>query len=233
MAKNRSVNFAIGTRDGRRSSVWKFFTHGNEAYIASRMFAYDAKISLHSSGECQYSRTDRWVRAVPGRRNSERHMIQWFTPRPVGTEVYLTFRVQIPESELTLIPNGPGIDDVVWLPAPHVGFVYSFNCYVTPPIDSEPVSNGKLPHRFLTALPLGGGRWFVVLEHVFRMDQAEIEDVRKACVGQATKSGYVPEPRHRLLAFSKGPGAARGMIEMSAISRSPVACNSATASPPG
>lgn len=223
MTRNRSVKFAVGSRNGRRSSVWKFFTWRDDIYIVSRMFAFDAKVSLHSTGECHYSRTDKWVTSAPGRRNADRHVIKWFSPRPSGVEVFLAFRVQIPESELVQVPNESGIDDVVWLPSPPFGYVHSFNCYITPPIGSAPVSNSKLPLRFLASLPLEGGRWLVILEHIFPLSSLEIEDLRKTCVDQAADAGVTVEPRNRILAFFEGPGVARGMLEMSAGSSNPTA----------
>ena len=44
---------AVGRADGMRSTVWKFAVRNSEIYVFTRMFGADAKVSFHSSGECQ------------------------------------------------------------------------------------------------------------------------------------------------------------------------------------
>jgi hypothetical protein len=65
----REARFAVGEPNCRRSTVWKFSVHKNEAYILTRMFGSDAKVSLHVNGQCQWSATETWVKKVGGRRN--------------------------------------------------------------------------------------------------------------------------------------------------------------------
>jgi hypothetical protein len=65
---------AVGAPTGRRSTRWKFFVKRNDVYIVSGMIEKNCKISLHESGDCQFSGTDTWVTAVPGRRNADRFL---------------------------------------------------------------------------------------------------------------------------------------------------------------
>jgi hypothetical protein len=82
---------AVGTPTGRRSTVWTFSVHKSEIYILSRMFGSDSKVSLHSTGDCQWSATDTWVKKAPGRRNADRHIMKWVMPRPNGTAALHAF----------------------------------------------------------------------------------------------------------------------------------------------
>jgi hypothetical protein len=68
------------------------------------MFGSDMKASFHSSGQCQWSATDTWVRRQTGARNSERHVRRWQVNYPDGSESLLVFRVEIPSSELRVLP---------------------------------------------------------------------------------------------------------------------------------
>lgn len=94
------ARFACGTRTGPRSTIWKAWVHGDEAYLASRMFGSDMKASFHSSGQCQWSATETWVRRQLGVRNAERHVQRWQVIYPAGDEALLVFRVEITVSEL-------------------------------------------------------------------------------------------------------------------------------------
>jgi hypothetical protein len=100
MAALREVRLAVGTLTDRRSTVWKFWVRKSDIYILSRMFGSDTKVSLHSTGDCQWSATGAWVKKVPGRRNADRHLVKWVMPRPNGAAALHVFQVRIPETEL-------------------------------------------------------------------------------------------------------------------------------------
>jgi hypothetical protein len=99
------ARFATGSRLGPRSTIWKAWVHGDEAYIASRMFGSDMKASFHSSGQCQWSATDTWVRRQKDVRNSERHVKRWQVSYPAGNEALLVLCVEIPGSEWSGSPS--------------------------------------------------------------------------------------------------------------------------------
>lgn len=56
----KEFRFCVGEVTGERSTVWKIWVNKNDIYILSRMMGSDAKISLHASGCCQFSRTLKW-----------------------------------------------------------------------------------------------------------------------------------------------------------------------------
>ena len=94
------ARFALGTRHGPKSTVWKAWVQGDESYITSRMFGSDLKVSIHSSGECQWSCTDTWVKKQDRQRNALRHIVKWKISPPTTNQALMVFRVEIPVSEM-------------------------------------------------------------------------------------------------------------------------------------
>ena len=213
MAAQREFRLAIGTPTGRRSTVWKFSVRKSDIYIFSRMFGSDTKVSLHSTGDCQWSATDTWVMKVPGRRNAERHIVKWFMRRPTGASALHVFRVVIPETELRVIDITEDLSAVVWLPAPPRGRMVSIECYITPMSQSDPALLSKLPHPHLFSLPLADGRWFIVLHQVLP-DGKDLESLRNQINARAREAGIEPKPEHRASAFTISDASERGLIEL-------------------
>jgi hypothetical protein len=213
MAALREVRLAIGTLTDRRSTVWNFWVQRSEIYILTRMFGSDTKVSLHSSGNCQWSATGDWVKKVPARRNADRHMAKWVMPRPNGTAALHVFRVRIPETELRVIDIAEDLSAVQWLPAPPKGHTVSIECYITPNSQSDPAITANLPHRHLFSLPLADGRWFIALHHV--IDGKDLEPLRSQMNAQVRAAGIEPKPEHRAAVFTvSDDGTARGLIEL-------------------
>jgi hypothetical protein len=214
MTALREVRLAVGTPTSRRSTVWKFVVYKSEIYILSRMFGSDAKISLHSSGNCQWSATGNWVKKAPGRRNADRHIEKWVMPRPNGTAALHAFQVRIPETELRVIDIAEDLNAVVWLSAPTKGHTVSLEGYITPSSQSDPALTSTLPHPHLFSLALADGRWFTVLHHVPPLDGKDLEPLRRQMNAQARAAGIEPKPEHRGCAFTVSDGTARGFIEL-------------------
>jgi hypothetical protein len=205
---------AVGTPNGRRSTVWKFTANKGDIYIHTRMFGSDTKVSLHATGDCQWSCTDHWVQKVHGRKNAQRHMVRWHLARPHGAVAQHVFRVRIPESELRTVAVEEKLAKVQWLPALE-GQTVSFECYITPRSDADPSLGALLPNPRQFSLPLSDGRWFVVLTQVLPLNGEQLERVRGAIKARAQASGYVPEPLHRACAFTVADDDdARGLIEL-------------------
>ena len=217
----REVRIAVGIPTGRRSTVWKFCVHKSEVYILSRMFGSDAKVSLHSSGECQWSATGSWVKKVPGRRNTERHITRWVMPRPTGTTAVHVFQVRIPETELREIHNGEDLSTVEWLPIPPRAHTVSIECYITPCSQTDPTFSSRLPQPCLFSLPLGDGRWFIGLHHVVPLDGRDLEPLRDEMNAKARAAGIEPRSEHRGSAFTVSDGTAQGLIELCTLGPNP------------
>jgi hypothetical protein len=103
----REFRFAVGSKTGSRSTIWKCWVHGNEVYITGHLFGTEAKISLHSTGECQWSFMENWVLGNATRRNSDRHITIWNLTYPKDDNAILALRIGIPVSELRVQPVPP------------------------------------------------------------------------------------------------------------------------------
>jgi len=208
------LRVAIGSPDGRRSTIWKFTAHRSEIYILSRMFGSDCKVSLHSSGQCQWSGTGQWVKKDPNRRNADRHFLKWSAPRPHGTSATLVFRIRIPESELRHVDVEEDFAEVLWLPIPEVGGTSSFACYITPPSLNNPTASAPLPGTLLLSQQLEDRRWFVVIHHVESLNGNDLHLLRDAMNAHARAAGIVANPKHRGCAVSTTEDGARCFVEM-------------------
>jgi len=123
------------------------------------MFEGDCKVSLHASGDCQLSGTSAWVLKVPGRRNAERHIMKWHSPRPSGSFAVHVFQIRIPD--LQAFATEEDISTVYWLPQRNDGSTVSLECYFTPPADRPPIGE-NLSFPLLCALKLYDHRWFMI-----------------------------------------------------------------------
>ena len=137
----QEFRFAVGAKDGLRSTVWKCWVHGDEAYITGRLFGAEAKISLHSSGECQWSCTDKWVRRDTNRRNVDRHIAKWHLSFPKENKAVLAFRVAIPVSELRREPVLPNQKKAFWVGNAPDGSTVEFCFYFTPQLDEPRIGD--------------------------------------------------------------------------------------------
>lgn len=215
MIAPRQIRIAVGSPTGRRSTVWKFTAHKNDVYILSRMFGSDTKVSLHSSGSCQWSGTDRWVLKAAGRKNAERHITKWEMPRPSGTAALHVFQIRIPETELRPSELGEDLTNVKWLPVPPLGHTVSLECYFTPVSEADPAHATNLPYPRLFSLRMPEGRWFIVLYDVVPLNGNDLNQLRSEMNARAkAATGADPNPAHRAAVFTVGEGTARGLIEL-------------------
>jgi len=214
MSDQVEARFAVGSPSGRRSSVWKFIVRDSDVYIVTRMFGSEAKVSLHASGQCQWSRSDKWVKQALGRRNADRHIVKWSMPRQVARAAFIIFQVRIPETELRVFTAEEELSTVQWLPAPPLGATASLECYITPISEADPTLTNFIPHPCIVAQPLADGRWFVVLHYVAPLNGRELDGKRKKMLHQARTAGMRPGPQDRGGAFTVGTEPTRGIIEL-------------------
>lgn len=178
------------------------------------MFGSDAKVSLHSSGQCQWSGTGKWVKKDRTRRNADRHFLKWLAPRPHGSAANLVFRIRIPETELRVVDVEEDLTEVLWLPAPSQGQTASFACYITPPSLVDPASGTQLPGGLVLSQSLEDGHWFTVLHHVEVLDGRNLVPLRAQMNAHARSAGILPNPKHRGVAISITDDGARCFVEM-------------------
>jgi hypothetical protein len=209
------ARFAVGSRDGPRSTIWKVWVQGDEAYIASRMFGSDMKVSLHSTGRCQWSATDNWVRRQASVRNAERHVHRWQVDRPSGNESLLAFRVEIPVAELRLVPPPTDKKKVWWVSGAPDGSTVRFLFYLTRPSETDPAPRPEPEKRHLFSLQLRSSRWLVVFCEVIALSAADIAAARAQVLERVASAGLILGPDHRMSLFIQPPpqGGAHGLLE--------------------
>jgi hypothetical protein len=211
------ARFALGSRKGPRSTIWKAWVHGDDAYIASRMFGSDMKVSLHASGDCQWSATDTWVRRQPNVRNAERHVTRWHISHPANDEALLAFKVEIPTSELRVLPEPRDKKKVWWVGNTSPESTARFLFYLTRTNDVDPAPDSSPLQKHLFSLRFRDSRWLVVLVDFISRSEADLSALREAVIRQAKSWGLsAPEPDHRACLFSQPPpeGGAHGLLEL-------------------
>ncbi len=210
------ARFAVGSRGGPRSTIWKAWVQGDEAYLASRMFGSDIKLSLHSTGQCQWSRTDSWVMRQSGVRNADRHVFRWTITQPTTDQALLVFRVEIPMSELRDQPPPKDKKKVFWVSGAPVDATVRFLAYITRPSEPDPAPSTTGSMRHLFSLRLRNARWLVVLVELISLSERDIAEARRTIQAQATAAGFPPKPEHRACLFIQPPpeGGAHGLLEL-------------------
>jgi hypothetical protein len=211
----KEFRFCVGSKQGKRSSVWKFWVSKNDVYIQSRMMGSDMKVSLHESGLCQFSMTGDWIKKT-GKYNSERHIVRWQREEPEKVSVIHLFRIIIPESELRVVNVSEKLSKVTWINAPPFGYTTLVECYLTPP-SVKPISNKSFPYSLLTSFQLIDQKWFVALIHqeiVTEENSRILYDARREMLKRAMEVGVELRPEYRSAFFLKAPNDARGLIEV-------------------
>jgi hypothetical protein len=200
----RELRFSVGSRTGPRSTIWKCWIHGSEIYIASRMFGQESKVSLHSTGDCQWSGTDSWVLRQPVPRNSDRHIFKWKTIYPTASQAVLAFRVAIPQSELRALPPPTDKKKVFWVENIPPEATVQFLFYVTMPAESAPSTESESRYKHLASMQLANQRWLVVFVEVISLSKDDIRTARAAVVQQLLDAGHTISPEYRIAMFANG-----------------------------
>jgi hypothetical protein len=144
------LRWTIGTPDGRRGSVWRFWTNKKgDAYLAVRSLGGAVKVSFHRDRRCHVGFTSEYAEKAKARFGDRgtRLWDRWEIPRTTKVRV---IQVVLPESELRTHDDGAEQpDDVRWLappPADHVSVVSilvvpaSMSMEWTPQLNAEPVA---------------------------------------------------------------------------------------------
>jgi hypothetical protein len=200
----RELRFAVGSRSGPRSTIWKCWIHGDEVYIASRMFGRDSKVSLHSSGDCQWSCTDSWVLRQSVPRNANRHMFRWKVTYPTSSQALLAFRVTIPQSELREQPPPTDKKKVFWVGNLPQSATVQFLFFITMPAASAPSTEHEPRFKHLASMQLSNQRWVVILVEVISLSADDIRAARAAVVEQILEAGHAVSPEYRIAMFANG-----------------------------
>ena len=209
-----SLRICIGEEKGRRSTVWWFTTSGADIYFGSRVMKKSSKISLHKSGDAQWSEMSEWFgKNRPGRPNQERHLEKWKRGLPTDTDAKLMFRIVLLAQELDFGDSREDLSDVIWIPAPSVGFNRSINLYHSKgSFDYAPRDRND----FVAALSVEPSESVVFLSEHYATPEFDIQEVnlaRTTLDEMVQNEGLVIKANYRGLAYFVDDFDDRGMME--------------------
>ncbi len=173
----KELRFCIGEYTGSHSTTWKIWVNRNDVYLSSRMLASDIKVSLHESGDCQYSHTSESF-ATTGKRNQERHIQKWKRRNiyPESSVVHL-FRIIIPSTELRLASTEKKeTKGVVWYKAPPLGYGAYIELWLTP-VMSFPPEQDQFINDLLGVLSLKNGQHVGVTVRCLKIKSKNTKDI--------------------------------------------------------
>lgn len=205
----KEFRFGVGSLTTPRSTVWKVWTTGDDAYIQSRMMGSSAKVSLHKDGQCQWSLNSDWYGVNrPGAKNSGRHIARWKRKKPEEDRASLVFRIIIPESELrrTVLPES--LKNVHWIPSPVPNRAQIIECYITPPAKDRGM---KFPFAHLASLELADFKLLVLLTHDEIVTDEQTNQLLR--LRDEAKKSIALKPEYRGVGFAQWEQGERGMIE--------------------
>jgi len=183
------MRLCIGTSTGPRSTVWKVITRQGDVYIISRLMGSAAKVSLHQSGQGQWSFTSRWAQGfgVPSR---QRHIDRWEVRQPAPNRAALVFRLLFPFDELRTVGPPAKAASVTWVLPPPAGRCAIVEVYLAPQQpNSVPLSVAPFP--VISLLPRNNEGSLVLLRNEEPVDGAKL-----ALIGAA---------RARMAAITRAP----------------------------
>jgi hypothetical protein len=216
--------FCVGSKQGRRSTVWKIYSNKNDIYLSSRMMGSDMKVSLHDSGENQWSLTSDWVLRNVHKdiRNRERHIVKWNRDEFEKGKAQHLFRIIIPESELRQILSRENLSKVHWIDSPPTGFAKIIECYLTPPVTAT-LNESQFPFPKLYSFQIPKRNCFVILmrdERVSAADNQELMNLKINTLALAEREGIELRPAFRGVGFVHDSSGAKGFVEFVPLTRS-------------
>lgn len=195
------LRVVIGERLGPKFSIWKFCVQGDEIYVISRMFGEEAKVSLHQSGECQWSCTGKWV-VKHGARNADRHMAKWKVTYPDGLQALLVLCIAIPLTEVRVATPPEDQEEVLWIGNAPSGSTVQLLVFVTCAQDEQPETDGDLNLRHVASMQLRNKRWVCIFAQLISLSSIDIAELRELAVKQAQDAGIEIQPEYRLACYA-------------------------------
>lgn len=228
VTKRTTFRFMITAND-RRSAVWSVYINKSDIYVSSSISKKD-KVSLHESGNYQWSMRSEAVADAPFVPNTGRHFARWKSPQvPAGEHFTHEFFVLIAESELRP-EHKESAKEVARLPIPPRGFgaLIGFYVFSNPtggnldrvepqPLFVHRLQNGRilmLVHNTIEIDPITTQRMQVISGETFQEARRQGHQSTRAVAritNHAGVSGLVelaPRPPLAVLASHHGTSAA-------------------------
>jgi hypothetical protein len=129
------LKIAVGIPNGVSSSLWTILPRQDDIYLWTWTSGGLHKVSLHATGDCQWSGNEKWVKenAHPDFRNQDRHFEKWRQSDSDPGSLKILCRLLFPASDLSKSNKDDKVradNEVIWLPAPGAGQATEVNCYL-------------------------------------------------------------------------------------------------------
>lgn len=119
--KQQDVRVGVGSADGPRSGVWRFFTGAQgDLYIGERGSMHEIKFSLHQSGERMLAYTRGTVEKLGMNQRGGRRLHVWEPPE-IAPGWVQEMAILIPASDVTTTVRPKGQKVIEWIPVPPTG----------------------------------------------------------------------------------------------------------------
>lgn len=214
--------FAVGSPSGLRSSVWRVWNNDNDVYFTVRALGGIKKVSLHESGQYQFSFTSEYHQSQKTNEHwqlESRHTQRWQRPLEISPSLTLVFRIIIPASELRSWPTEiPKNKPITWIESPPQDTAIEFDIFLSNPdlvVSTWPGANA-MKTKLLVRNPLPNGEIFWI---VYRMEtetqaiEARIENARSRL---SIKSDELDSQGLRMILFTTEADGSRSLIEAAA-----------------
>jgi hypothetical protein len=218
--KKRGVRWSVGTADGPRSTIWRVWVSGSDAYIAARPTAGSIKVSLHASGVWRYAFTEEHMTGprplVPADR--DRVLDRWPRPPEFAPGWTRGFSILVPASEVQ--PSPAAIQkpsEIVWFDLPSAGHMTVFDVLIAAPGAQGSEGRGyataagfENATQVVTVLDLASGErlWVVAHQEEISEEQAaSFEELRSRILGvggEVMARAAAENPDHDLRACGAG-----------------------------
>jgi tetratricopeptide (TPR) repeat protein len=159
-SKGKTLRFAVGDPQGRRSAQWFVTAVGDEVFVAADSMRKNMKASLHPSGQWQQAFHKEFFDSVPAElKPANRYMTRWIKPGELGPGVTLAYRIVIPSSELQPVAKPTSLPKTIWVPPGPTDGWMEFQIWLL----NRALYPGEWPGRtgrgtsFLGSLPLSSG----------------------------------------------------------------------------
>lgn len=225
------LRVAVGTPDGVSSTVWTISPRKDDIYLWTWISGGQHKVSLHASGDCLWSGTEKWVRenSHPAFQNQDRHFDKWRQPDPDPGGATVICRLLFPATDLSRFHIDDKVrtdKDVLWLPPPGAGQATEINCLLYPvdlPTRDLPSSFGGI--RWEHQLPTRG-RLVVAatvenvtdeVEAAYAVQRMKMLQAARIALGDPLPEGLIST------VFSYQEGGVHGFVELSLEEGAPIA----------
>jgi len=213
--EGKELRFAAGSRDGQRSTVWKFISRKDDLYITGRMFGGDAKVSIHASGQGQWSLTSEWV-ARNRTQGATRHFKRWMVAPAVNGRATPLFSLRFAAADLVRATSNEDTGKVHWLPVPDDTEAIALECFRVE--QGQVASQASSGRSTVARMPLASGGSIVLLLNPTSALPQNLAAVRAQMVADLAHAGISPEPFHRAALFVEEDGYAPCLVEVAVLS---------------